>query len=377
MKKLISILLAVVIAVISAPLCFAAVYENFEFEINSDNTVTITGYNNLHLNSVTIPETIDGKTVTRIGDNVFKGKSSLKTVKIPNSVTSIGNYAFYSCKNLKTVTLGNGVKALGANCFSLCESLESIHLNNIETIGELAFFGCEKLTTLNCGNSLKEIPERAFSDCELLSSITFPKLSLASIGDYAFSNCISITSLSFPNSVKSIGLSAFSNNAALESVTFPRGALTIGRYAFENCPLLLNVTIPENTVSVGRYAFALRDLKTFSHAPGFTFSCYSNCSSAVVYASEAGVDPYLIDLKKTVKFGDVNDDDKVTTEDARIVLRAHAKLGELDETRAFYIDVNLDGICDSNDARIILRKAIMQETPQAEAWGVSCELRIE
>ena len=365
MKKFFSLLLAVVITVISTPICFAAVYENFNYEVNSDNTVTITSYNNLHLSTVTIPETIDGKTVTAIGDNVFKGKSSLKTIKIPNTIISIGNYAFYSCKNLKTVTLGSGVKTLGAYCFNLCESLESIHLNNIETIGELAFFGCEKLTTLNCGNSLTEIPQRAFSDCELLSSITFPKTSLKSIGDYAFANCISITSLSLPNSVKSIGRSAFSNNQTLESLTLPRGTLTIGGYAFENCPLLLNVTIPENTVSVGRYAFALRDLKTFSHAPGFSFSCYSTCPSAVIYASEAGVDPYLIDLKQTVKFGDVNGDDKVTTEDARIVLRAHAKLGELDESRMFYIDVNLDGVYDSNDARIILRKAIMQET-QAE-----------
>ena len=173
MKKIFSLLLAVVITIVSAPLSFAAVFESFNYEVNSDNTVTITGYNNLHLNSVTVPETIDGKTVTAIGDNVFKGKSSLKTVKIPDTVTSIGNYTFYSCKNLKTVTLGNGVKSLGTYCFNLCESLESIHLNNIETIGEFAFFGCEKLTTLNCGNSLTEIPKRAFSDCELLSNITF------------------------------------------------------------------------------------------------------------------------------------------------------------------------------------------------------------
>ena len=79
MKKIFSLLLAVVITIVSAPLSFAAVFESFNYEVNSDNTVTITGYNNLHLNSVTVPETIDGKTVTAIGDNVFKGKSSLKT----------------------------------------------------------------------------------------------------------------------------------------------------------------------------------------------------------------------------------------------------------------------------------------------------------
>ena len=140
MKKFLSVLLAVVIVVISAPLCLAAVYESFTYEVNADNTITITAYTNLHQSSVTVPETIDGKTVTAIGDNVFKGKSSLKTVKIPNTVVSIGNYAFYSCKNITSITLGTGVKTLGTNCFNLCESLTSIQLNNVETIGEFAFW---------------------------------------------------------------------------------------------------------------------------------------------------------------------------------------------------------------------------------------------
>ncbi len=367
MKKFLSVFLAVAIIVISAPLCFAAVYENFTYEVNSDNTITITGYSNLHLSDLTIPQTIDGKTVTAIGDNVFKGKASLKTVKIPDSVVTIGNYAFYSCKNITSVTLGAGVKSLGNNCFNLCESLTSIHLNSVETIGEFAFYGCKKLTSLNCGSALTAIPKRAFSDCELLANITFPKLSLKSIEDYAFANCISITKLTFPNSLNHIGNSAFSHNELLESVSFPKGSLVISNYAFENCPLLLNVTIPENVTSVGRYAFALRDDNVFTHAKDFKFSCYSTCSSAIVYASEAGVDPYLVDLNQYVKFGDVNGDNKVTTDDARLVLRAFANLDEpLDDSRMFYIDVNLDGIYDAKDARIILRKAIMQESNTTE-----------
>ncbi len=345
-----------------SPVAFAATYENYTYEVNSDNTITITGFNNLHTTSINIPETIDGKKVAAIGDNVFKGKASIKEVKIPNSVTSIGDYAFYNCHKLTTVTLGNSVKTLGANCFNLCISLTSIHLNNVEAIGEFAFFGCEKMTNVNLG-ALKEIPKRAFSDCESLTSITFPKIGLTAIGDYAFSNCLSLSSITFPNSVKTIGLSAFSNNQALETVAFGRGVTDIGSYAFENCPLLLNVTIPENVKTVGRFAFAIRINNEFGHQRTFKYSCYSTCPSAVVYAAEAGIDPYLIDLGKSIKYGDVNGDDKVTTEDARIILRAHAKLTEtpIDETRKEFIDVNLDGVCDINDSRLILRKAIMQE----------------
>lgn len=362
MKKILSIVLAVAITVILSPVALASTYENYTYEVNSDNTVTITGFNNLHLTSINVPETIDGKTVTAIGDNVFKGKASIKEVKIPNSVISIGNYAFYNCHKLTTVTIGNSVKSIGSNCFNLCESLSSIHLNNVETIGEFAFYGCKKMTSVNLGANLTEIPKRAFSDCKALSSITFPKLGLKAIGDYAFANCISITSLKFPNSVKTIGLSAFSNNEALETVDFGRGVTDIGSYAFENCPLLLNVTIPENVKTVGRFAFAIRIENEFGHQRNFKYSCYSTCPSAVIYAAEAGIDPYLIDLGKTMNYGDVNGDGDVTTEDARIILKAHSKLSApLDETRKEFIDVNLDGVCDIQDARLILRKAIMKE----------------
>ena len=145
MKKILSIVLAVAITVILSPVALAATYENYTYEVNSDNTITITGFNNLHLTSINIPETIDGKTVTAIGDNVFKGKASIKEVKIPNSVINIGNYAFYNCHKLTTGTIGNSGKSIGSNCFNLCESLSSIHLNNIETIGEFAFYGCKKM----------------------------------------------------------------------------------------------------------------------------------------------------------------------------------------------------------------------------------------
>ena len=106
----------------------------------------------------------------------------------------------------------------------------------------------------------------------------------------------------------------------------------------------------------------LRSNNEFGHQRSFKLSCYSTCPSAVIYAAEAGIDPYLIDLQKSVRYGDVNGDNKVTTEDARMVLKAHAKLSApLDEKRKEFIDVNLDGTCDAEDARLILRKAIMQE----------------
>ena len=59
MKKILSIVLAVAITVIISPVALAATYENYTYEVNSDNTITITGFNNLHLSSINTGFTVD------------------------------------------------------------------------------------------------------------------------------------------------------------------------------------------------------------------------------------------------------------------------------------------------------------------------------
>ena len=85
---------------------------------------TITGYSGAS-NNVTIPSSINGYTVTKIGDKAFFRKA-VSTVSIPQTVTSIGKRAF-----LRT-------------------SLQSLSLpSGVTTVSEAAFYGCSKLTTLS------------------------------------------------------------------------------------------------------------------------------------------------------------------------------------------------------------------------------------
>lgn len=58
--------------------------------------------------SISFPETI--KT---IGDEVFYGVSTLKSVVFPNSVETIGSGCFYNCSGLEEVTYGSGLKSIG------------------------------------------------------------------------------------------------------------------------------------------------------------------------------------------------------------------------------------------------------------------------
>ena len=54
--------------------------------------------------AITIPSTLGGYPVTRIGGSAFFGCSSLTGVTIPNSVTSIGDWAFSECGELTIFT---------------------------------------------------------------------------------------------------------------------------------------------------------------------------------------------------------------------------------------------------------------------------------
>ncbi len=70
----------------------------FSYITNGDNTVTITGCTGA--GDVTIPDTINGLTVSSIADGAFQNNSSLTSITIPAGITSLGSSAFSGCTSL-------------------------------------------------------------------------------------------------------------------------------------------------------------------------------------------------------------------------------------------------------------------------------------
>jgi len=234
----------------------------FNYTTN-EGTITITKYTGF-AGAVTVPGTINGLPVTRIGIAAFSFSSSVTSVAIPNSVTSIGDWAFWYCSSVTSVAIPNSVTS----------------------IGEGAFHGCPSLTNIVIPDSVSNIGAGAFAFCPGLTSITIPE-SVDGIGDWAFWYCTGLTNVTIPNSVTDIGEGAFWHCAGLTSITIPGSVTSIGGAAFASCSKLTSITIPDSVTYIG-------------------YGAFGNCSSLAAitvaalnpfYCSVAGV---LFDKNQTV-----------------------------------------------------------------------------
>ncbi len=219
------------------------------FDITSSGVVTLkSSVDRNSLTVVIIPNTIDGTTVTSIGNSTFKFCNFLISITMGNSVTSIGSQAFYSCRSLTSITMGNSVTSIGEEAFYSCRSLTSITIPNIVTIGAAVFSDCTSLTNITIP-SIVTIGVAVFSGCTSLTNITMGN-SLTSIGIMAFNNCRSLTSITMGNSVTSIGKWIFKNCSSLTTIKLPNSITTIGDEPFTGCSSLTTIHVPTAKVTI-------------------------------------------------------------------------------------------------------------------------------
>lgn len=244
-------------------------YEGASYQLyyreNADGTLTITGTTATAFTAkgqLVLPDTIDGKTVTAIGEEAFKSLSGFTgPLILPRGLTSIGEYAFYYCTGLTgTLTLPQGLTEIGDAAFYHCAGLtgDLTIPDGVTALGWRAFFECSGFNgALTLGKGLTALSDEVFQDCTGFTSLTLSP-GLTEIGDYAFSGCDGLTGdLTIPDSVTALGSRAFSDCSGFDgALTLGSGLTAIGEYAFSSCRGFASVTLSEGLTSIGKYAFS-------------------------------------------------------------------------------------------------------------------------
>lgn len=107
---------------------------------------------------VVIPETINGKKVTEIGDSAFVNADTVRAVKFADTIECVGSHAFKLNESIEIIVCGANVKKIEDYAFSSCPNLRSIELNDgLEYIGDCVMISNPCLKEFYIPGSVKEI----------------------------------------------------------------------------------------------------------------------------------------------------------------------------------------------------------------------------
>lgn len=176
----------------------------FTYKIRGYNAI-ITDYDDSICGTVTIPETLDGYTVTEIGDYAFDDSGNLFGVIIPEGVTTIGDGAFECCY-LKYISIPSSTAIIGEEAFfaniyltaidvdeanNFYSSIDGVLFNKSGT--ELIAYPIGKSNTdYTIPHGVETIASEAFAISEYLNSVTIP-VSITKIEAGAFDDCSALT----------------------------------------------------------------------------------------------------------------------------------------------------------------------------------------
>jgi len=223
---------------------------------DGEATIGDDGWRNYLYNTtgdITIPSSLGGYPVTKIGPSVFSG-SGITSVVMPDSIRIIDECVFSGCSALTNVTFSACITSIGSSAFSFCDSLQTIVIpETVQDIGHSAFSSCKGLQSAKVLARVSQISDSLFSGCAELALVELPD-TVTCIGYGAFGMCEKLASIRLPSGLKHIQLNAF-NDCGLSSVELPDGLEVLEDYAFNYCTNLSSIIIPASVEDIGYGVF--------------------------------------------------------------------------------------------------------------------------
>lgn len=234
--------------------------------IKHTNSTIIVDYIGNNTNLI-IPDTIDGLSVTTIGESAFKDCSNLNSITLPKSISKIEAWAFQNCTGLDSVKIfdiKSWCKIDFINTYSNpLYYAENLYLNNeliedliipsgVSTISDFSFIN-GSFYSVTLPKSIKSIGAWVFEDCTGLDSVYISDVKRWCKIDFTHSysnplyyaenlylNGELIDELIIPSDVSTISDYAFINGR-FHTITIPKSIKSVGVWAFEDCSNLTEV----------------------------------------------------------------------------------------------------------------------------------------
>lgn len=289
---------------------------DYETEVLKSGSLRITKFIGFDENEIIIPNQLDGKSISIIGENAFAKCTGIKKIIISEGITTIENGAFSGCESLNKVLLPSTLKWLGNKPKMSTPTyswqlptevpfdgvfqgtaISSIDLPaGLTFLGKKAFQNCKNLINVNLPNGVKVIPESCFSGCSSLMTVALPD-NLSTIHTYAFYNA-RLEQIDIPPSCGEIEKFAFKGCEHLSQISLHEGLKKIGDSAFENCKALCAITLPNSVTEIGKQVFDItgwyqpydrrrKGWSTREKSKDLIISCYAG-SYGLDYARKEG-----------------------------------------------------------------------------------------
>ena len=261
--------------------------------------------------NVTIPDSVtinDVKYgVIDIGQNAFKGNTSIERLTISEKVKTIGAYAFQGCTGLKKIEFPSTLTDIGEKAFDNCKSITHIcskisanalfeFNKNVFSVYTASLYVPEgTLETYTAKNGWNNFTNNTYTGY-FVDDLTKDYLSydclITGTGNTAAKtatltkSATSTADVVIPDSVfvggsyyrvTNIRQSAFSGNSKLVNITIPTYVTTIGDNAFNNCNYIANIiTKIKVPTAISENVFSTASATLY--VPVGTRSQYSNLS---------------------------------------------------------------------------------------------------
>lgn len=315
----------------------------YSYVILDDNTVEINSYTGKR-RYITVPDIIDGMTVSSIGEKAFAGNQKLCGVTLPHTLTEISTQAFSGCNNLRSIEIPDNVTYIGEEAFKDTPRLKTIDISDnsklaviekfafhssaiekfyipseLQVLDGSAFYNCSSLYKFDISPNSKnfKIYDDILYSYTLSTVVAFPtgktditevKLpdNTMSVGKYAFANApveyidlnnvmqiydrafdkARIRELYMPDSVKHLGKAVFNECTLLKKATISNGLTEILEGAFFGCNKLSEIIIPQNIVKIEKNAFRSTGIQTLVFAESSRLAYIGNSAFAASNISQ-------------------------------------------------------------------------------------------